>query len=79
MTRRGSWRLAPCLEGSIAEKAGVEVGDQILSFNGKTNVDSQRRLAREIKRGTGKVVQVILDREGEAVILKIELKVPKGT
>ncbi len=61
-------------EDSIAEKAGVKVGDQIMAFNGKTKVNSQRRLSREIKRGAGKVVQIILDRDGAAVVLDLDLK-----
>ena len=61
---------------SIAESAGVKVGDQIIAFNGNTKVNSRRRLSREIKRGTGKMVQVILDRDGAAVVLELDLKTP---
>ena len=65
-------------KGSIAEKAGIKVGDQIMSFHGKTTVDSHRRLSREIKRGTGKRVQIILDRKGDAVVLDLDLKQNKN-
>ncbi len=65
------------LADSIAEKSGVKAGDRIISFNGKTGVNNQRRLSREIRRATGKMVQVILDREGEAVILEMDLKNPE--
>ena len=64
------------LEDSRAENAGVKVGDQIMAFNGKTNVNSHRRLSREIQRSTGKVVEIILDREGAAVVLEVDLKSP---
>jgi len=64
------------VEDSLAQKAGVEVGDQIMAFNGTTKVDSHRRLSREIKRASGKVVQIILDRDGEAVVLDLDLKSP---
>lgn len=60
--------------GSIAEKSGIQPGDKILSFNGKTNINNDRRLSREIKRGTGKIVDVILDRGGDAVILTVDLQ-----
>lgn len=64
------------LGDSIAEKAGVKVGDQIMAFNGKTKVNSHRRLSREIKRGSGKVVEIILDRDGAAMVLDLDLKSP---
>ena len=73
----GKLEIGTVSKGSIAEKAGVKVGDQIMSFNGKTNVTSHRRLSREIKRGTGKKVQIILDRKGDVVILDLDLKSKK--
>lgn len=74
----GLLKIERVLENSIAQKAGVEVGDKIMSFNGKTKVNSHRRLSREIKRATGRVVQIILDRGGKAVILEMDLKTPAG-
>ena len=74
--KSGRLRIERVLDDSIAEKAGLKVGDQIMAFNGKTKVDSHRRLSREIKRGTGKVVQIILDRDGGAIVLDLDLKSP---
>lgn len=73
----GRLSIVKVVDDSIAQAAGMKPGDQIISFNGKTNINSPRRLAREIKRGTGSIVDVILDRQGEAVILKADLKSSK--
>lgn len=72
----GRLKIEEVFKDSIADNAGVKVGDQIMAFNGKTKVNSHRRLSREIKRGTGKVVQIILDRDGAAVVLELDLKTP---
>lgn len=72
----GRLKIERVAKDSIAEKAGVKVGDLIMAFNGKTKVNSHRRLSREISRGTGKVVQIILDRDGAAVVLELDLKTP---
>jgi len=72
----GRLKIQRVLEDSPAAVAGMEVGDEIMSFNGKTKVNSRRRLSREIKRGTGQTVQIIVDRNGEAVVLDLDLKSP---
>lgn len=71
--KSGRLKIERVLKDSIAENAGVKVDDEIMAFNGKTKVDSHRRLSREIKRGTGKTVQIILDRDGRAVVLDLNL------
>lgn len=73
----GRLSVVNVVDDSIAEAAGIQSGDQIMSFNGKTNVNSRRRLAREIKRGTGSIVEVILDRDGKAIIVKADLNSTK--
>jgi regulator of sigma E protease len=57
---------------SVAEKAGVEVGDRIVSVDGDT-VESGEDLLRHIALYPGKTVTIGLERDGETLALPVTL------
>ena len=66
-------RVEEVTEGSCAEKAGVQVGDIIISFNG-VDVESYNDLAGQLKKvNAGDTVEMVVYRSGEEVTLSVTL------
>jgi len=64
-------------DDSSAEKAGVEIGDRIIEFNG-IEVDSYSTLKKAINKGeVGEIVEMVVVRNGREKILKIYLSEAK--
>ena len=60
-------------EGSLAEKAGFELGDVITSVNGE-EMDSRRAVSGEMRTNTGKTVTVKILRGDEEKEIEFKLK-----
>ena len=66
-------RVEEVTEGSCAEKAGVQVGDIIISFNGM-DVANYSELANQLKKvNAGDTVEMVVYRSGEEVTLSVTL------
>ena len=66
-------RVEEVTEGSCAEKAGVQVGDIIISFNG-VDVESYNDLAGQLKKvNAGDTVEMVVYRNGDEVPLTVAL------
>ena len=66
-------RVEEVTEGSCAEKAGVQVGDIIISFNG-VDVANYSELANQLKKvNAGDTVEMVVYRSGEEVTLSVTL------
>jgi regulator of sigma E protease len=57
------------VEGSAAEKAGIEVGDRIVSFNGH-GIDTFNDLVNEVIMVPKESVEIAIERGGEPLTLK---------
>ena len=69
----GEVKIDGVSEDSIAEKAGLQKGDVILSVDG-TAIENRRNIVRILRRDRGKTVEMKVKRDGEEVTLKVELK-----
>ncbi|MBI1249190.1 PDZ domain-containing protein [bacterium] len=64
-------------DGSPADKAGLEIGDRLISIDGQPVGDGYTLLSRETK-WAGKTVEVVLNRGGKEISQEIETVVPQG-
>lgn len=63
--------------GSPAEKAGLKVGDKLLSLNGEPLGDGYTLTSRETK-WAGETIEVVIERDGKEETKSIETVVPQG-
>lgn len=70
---RGETTIDPVVgvvqEGSVAEAAGIEVGDRILTISGR-KVESFSELAMLISMSADTEIEVVVERNGEEIALK---------
>ncbi len=60
-------------EGGNAHLAGIQVGDRIVEFNGKT-ITTNDELLQEIENATaGQTVEVVVDRNNERILISVVL------
>lgn len=60
------------IHGSVAEKAGLLRGDQLLSIN-QEKVQDAAELSNLVRKYRGKLVQLQLERQNEPVQLEAQL------
>ena len=66
-------RVEEVVEGSCAEKAGVQVGDIIIRFNG-VDVETYNDLSGQLKKlEAGDTVEMVVYRKGEEITLTVTL------
>ena len=66
-------RVEEVVEGSCAEKAGVQVGDIIIRFNG-VDVETYNDLSGQLKKlEAGDIVEMVVYRKGEEITLTVTL------
>ena len=66
-------RVEEVVEGSCAEKAGVQVGDIIIRFNG-VDVETYNDLSGQLKKlEAGDTVEMVVYRNGEEITLTVTL------
>lgn len=66
--------IVQVVPGGAAEKAGLEVGDRIVSFDGET-VESVSSLKNDLRRhAIGDDVEIVIDRQGQEETLHITLE-----
>ncbi|WDI40298.1 site-2 protease family protein [Bremerella sp. P1] len=63
--------------GSPAEKAGIKVGDKLVSLNGEPLGDGYTLPSRETK-WAGETIEVVIERDGKEETKSIETVVPQG-
>ncbi|THV42830.1 S1C family serine protease [Glycomyces buryatensis] len=66
--------LSKVLSGSPAEDAGLETGDVLTSFNGKTITDNTELIALIRKLAPGTVVTIVYQRDGEEASAQVTLE-----
>ena len=69
----GRVELTKVFRGTAAEKAGLKKGDQLVSWNGNTAINSRRRIARQVKKDAGKSVKIKVRRGDRELLLTVEL------
>ena len=69
----GRIELTQVFAGTAAEKAGLKKGDQIVSWDGNTSINSRRRIARQIKKDAGKSVKIKVRRGEREVLVTVDL------
>jgi len=65
-------RVIAVIHGSAAEKGGVVRGDQLLSINNE-KVDDAAQLSSLVRKYSGKMVKVQLERQGEPLAADVQL------
>lgn len=70
-----SYAIVELREGSPAEAVGLQVGDVLLSINGKKSHEiSLQRIIEYFKNDIGKLIRVKVDRAGETLIFEFRLE-----
>ncbi|MCB0330821.1 MAG: site-2 protease family protein, partial [Bdellovibrionales bacterium] len=63
--------IGDVMPGLPADEAGLKSGDLVLSVNDK-EIQSWKELSKSIRSSKGKVVELLVDRDGEKVTLRIQ-------
>lgn len=68
--------ITKVVEGSIAESAGLLIGDVVVSVDGDV-ISKRRELVRRVRRDVGKTINLKILRKENEIDFNIELKDPK--
>ena len=66
-------KISRVLADTPADKAGIKAGDVLVSWNGNEELSKRRQVIRLIKRDAGEEVNLKLSRDGEELLMTIQL------
>jgi RIP metalloprotease RseP len=66
------WHVAGLIENSLSQSGGIEVGDQVVGFNG-SEIEGWGELVAAVQPLAGETVEVVVERGGELVALEVTI------